>query len=173
MAHKVKRIVEYHPANEFGVIEEENRITYGPRQLFRVVLEQVNIVRTALAIGEGKLPKLPQGIPGDPQHCVLAAALSNGWVPNVGEEEITLRHPTEGIDWSALKDALESYGFQGVLLGSAGRPSRPLKNRSISFDTPAAMSQLIRSFDEGDLPFLLSAKGRKIVAEYKGWGLGT
>lgn len=162
MAHKIRQLVEYHPLFSS---ESEPRIEYGPRQLFKIVLEQVNLVRTALAIGEGKLPKLPPGVPGDAQHCVIAAALSNGWKPCVADDEIMLEHPTKGIDWDAIKATLEAYGFQDVELGITGRPSRPKKTRTITFRTPAAMAQLIFEFDKGELPSLLTPQGRKIVAE--------
>lgn len=60
---------------------------------FNILLEQVNRIRMALAIGEGKITELPKGIIGHPQQCVLARALSNGWTAHVSDiVELTNRN---------------------------------------------------------------------------------
>lgn len=164
---RVTKLVEYPPdVQEYGdtVPGNPNDLEFGPRQRIRISLDQVNLIRQALAIGEGKLPKLPPGSPGDPKMCVIANALSNGWEAIVGPDELNLRHPTEGIDWEAIKDTLEAYEFQ-VSLSHPGRKNRPLKSRTIVIRTPAAMAQLINLFDEGKLPSLLDAKGRKMLRD--------
>jgi hypothetical protein len=122
---------------------------YGPRQVVRYALEQVNLVRAALAIGEGKLEKLPPGIPGHPEFCVLARALSNGWVPCVSGR-VRLKHRREeGINIHAAKEALISFGFKHV-------KCRVNKNSvSIEFSPPEAMEQLISRFDDESLHSLI------------------
>jgi hypothetical protein len=66
------------------------------------VLQDVNFIRTALLMGEGKLETLPAGDPNDPEHCVLANALSNGWSPYV-DGDLVLAHSAgevlENMNW--------------------------------------------------------------------------
>lgn len=68
-------------------------MSYPPKRYpvnLPTLLEQVNRIRTALMIGEGKLDKLPKGEPGEFRHCVLAVALSNGWQTGVSDGELHL-----------------------------------------------------------------------------------
>lgn len=112
----------------------------------RQSLEQANMIRIALAIGEGKLDALPKGKPGDPAQCVIAKALSNGWEACVDNDQIELSHDgEETVDLIAAAEALTSLGFEEVK-GFGG---------SISFNTTTAMHEVISLFDDGKLPDLI------------------
>jgi hypothetical protein len=85
----------YEEVEMFGV--SSDRFTeVTTKQVINVIigiaLEDANSIRRALAIGEGILPELPKGIPGNEQMCVLAKALSNGWAPFVDAEEASVYH---------------------------------------------------------------------------------
>lgn len=125
--------------------DDENGISN--KKLLSVALAHANMVREALAIGEGKLPRLPKGVRGDASFCVLARALSNGWMPKVAQTRISLSHLNEGFDWIAAAQTLRQQGFENVRVG--GKPTS--KNRSISFRTTTAMNELIERFDSGDI----------------------
>lgn len=124
------------------------------RGLATRVLQQVNSIRIALAIGEKKLDRLPKGIIGSPQMCVLARALSNGWYPSVGGV-IVLSHPIEGIDWDGAKQALVSLGFERVRICRASSQYFHKPTKSLVFRTTAEMGALISRFDDGEFKHLL------------------
>jgi hypothetical protein len=137
-------------------------------ELVPEALEKVNEIRIALAIGEGKLPELPKGQPGEAEHCVIAKALSNGWVPSVNEDEITLRHPwDENFNWEAAVEALIAMGIKPLdydnmdwgqevvpkqFLASTIRKGRKIV---IVFQTPIVLAELISRFDREELPQLI------------------
>jgi hypothetical protein len=75
--------------------EAENQIYADKSLLLPLVLMEVNEIRLALAIGEGKLPELPKSIRANPEQCVLARALSNGWSASITRDQMTLFHPAE------------------------------------------------------------------------------
>lgn len=62
-----------------------------PASLTRA-LDDVNFIRLALVIGEGKLETFPAGKDGDPLLCVLARALSNGWQAFADYDAIQIGH---------------------------------------------------------------------------------
>lgn len=113
----------------------------------KIALEQVNFIREAMAIGEGKLPKLPRGISGDPKHCVLARALSNGWVATASPNRVKLYHGDGGVevDFKVIAETLKQRGFRKVNYNSRGE---------VSFQPPQAMTQLMDMFDNNMLPSL-------------------
>lgn len=121
-------------------------IGYKPHQYpvnFSLLLDQVNRVRIALAIGEGKLEALPPGRVGHAEQCVLARALSNGWQVEVSNE-IAFQHPTADLD-SAV-GALRSAGFDAVHL---------IHSNVISMKLTKTMSNFINRFDEEQFPDLI------------------
>lgn len=89
---------------------------YEPKMFpvnFKLLLDQVNKIRLALAIGEGKLEKLPPGKMHELTQCVLARALSNGWVAEVDPERIRFSIPGKEfeIDWEEIGRSLSRLGF--------------------------------------------------------------
>jgi hypothetical protein len=124
------------------------------RTLIHRVLEQVNDVRRALAIGEGKLARLPKAIPGDPHQCVLARALSNGWVTRVSDYNFTLTHDVDGIDWPAIQEALLSLGFPLVKIGREVT-RREVKSRKLTVSHTPEFAELVERFDSALIPHLI------------------
>lgn len=128
------------------------------RGLAHRVLEQVNKIRMALAIGEKKLDRLPKAIKGDSRQCVLARALSNGWEADIGgDASMELIHDVEGIDWDAALEAMHNLGF-----GSARIDHRPGNKRrgrpakiAIHFTATPEMDELIDRFDSGLMQHLV------------------
>lgn len=118
------------------------------RGLVSRALKQVNDIRIALAIGEGKIPRLPKGVPSDSKQCVLARALSNGWTATVAGV-VTLKHPKEGVDWTATRDTLELLGFQHVKL------THNRRYNVLTFQLTDEMDELISRFDTRRMPHLI------------------
>lgn len=119
---------------------------------FTILLEQVNRIRLALAVGEGKLEQLPKGRKGDPHMCVLARALSNGWKAgwkaDVSNDEICLCNyhlSSEGLDRSV--EALCNVGFKAKI-----DKRHPCK---IVFPPTKTMVNFIFRFDQGDFEDLI------------------
>lgn len=118
-----------------------------------MIMDDVNFVRETLAIGDGTIPKLPKGRPGDAQRCVLAVALSNGWKASVDGEEILLRRPLDTgdkFDYSGVKEKL-SKRFRSV---RANRDDYD-HYHVVAFGTPPHMHKLIAQFDAYLLPELI------------------
>ena len=134
-----------------------------------VVLNDVNKIRLAVGIGEGKLPELPKGIKGDPQQCVLARALSNGWDVEV-DNVISLRHGKtfeKPFDWTKTNKTLNDLGFKSNLyydgeeyddyLNMYGEDDEAMYDDLYEIAIPLTpeMSTLISEFDEGLIPQLV------------------
>lgn len=114
-----------------------------------VVLNQVNKIRIALAIGEGLLQELPQGIPREPTMCVIARALSNGWKATVADE-ITMTNDklNDSFDWDTAVDTLQRFGFD------AHKESYE-RRCAIEIKVTPEMCELMEFFDNGSLPHLI------------------
>lgn len=115
------------------------------------VLEQVNQIRQALAIGEGKLPELPKGVPGNSSQCVLARALSNGWKARV--EPLDIRLSYDGLEEEGYKKAtaaLVHLGFDARYYG--GNDDDP---RELVIYSTTEMRKLVEDFDEELIPELI------------------
>ena len=151
---------------------------------FSKLLEQVNSVRIALGIGEGKLQELPPAVVGDPNQCVLARALSVDWDAHVENEIVTLtwRGKPEEVDWKGVQSALRRRQFKDVSIFSRDDYSleeheeeiRAEKEwaktqgiqpelwdfhpRKIVFETTPLMQRFISAFDEGQFPWLILGK---------------
>lgn len=125
---------------------------------FGQILDQVNSLRIALGIGEGKLEEFPKGAPGDATMCVLAQALSNGWEPEVDNAFIYLTHwPTDGINFAKLATALRRRGFEDVRFTDYSNTTEdPEFANGIRFKTPPLWSRLITEFDRENIPWLIS-----------------
>lgn len=142
-----------------------------------IVLTDVNDIRTALAIGEGKLEELPKGVRSNPEDCVLARALSNGWVSWVGGEHTKLYHPVDGTiteeQINLAADTLRQMGFDQVYvpdpINGYEAEVESLSNQhehdeedqnmywEIRFRNTIPMQRLISWFDNGDMPdFILT-----------------
>lgn len=150
-----------------------------PKIICEFALADVNDIRTALAIGEGKLEALPPGMRSNPQNCVLARALSNGWRSFIGVGESNLYHPVEGMSEEKIQSAfssLKQMDFSGELSkikvsfpseGSSDE-SPVIWDEADGFDeddftecwhieithTPA-MERLVNLFDDNKIPELL------------------
>lgn len=85
--------------------------TIRPRLLLPYVLGDVNAIRTALAIGEGSLDELPQGVPKDSEHCTLARALSNSWRCEMHGWAFTLSNADPKASIPKTVEILEQLGF--------------------------------------------------------------
>jgi hypothetical protein len=110
-------------------------------------LEQVNSIRTALAIGDGALKELPKGSIGEAHHCVLARALSNGWKAGVYPgEEIYFEHP--GLGYDDFRRAAETLEVLGLSVESFGESW-------VCVEPTLEMSQLAWAFDDGLIPELV------------------
>ena len=115
-------------------------------QLVADSLEVVNAVRLALAIGEGKLPALPRGVLRDPEQCVLARALSNGWSAMINCGVIALRNANADAD--AAADALRTLGFQVC----------DVYEDVVEVMLPQVLAALVTEFDFEKLPELILGK---------------
>lgn len=128
---------------------------------FNTLLDQVNKIRMALAIGEGKLQELPKGKQSSSVQCVLARALSNGWKARVSSHiQITHSLPLpENVNLEKVAQTLRGYGFKGVEIidGSCyTRFSRHFrKPAGVSFRATPTMDNFIDRFDNGDFPHLI------------------
>lgn len=147
MKHEEKAMTEssnmpvYYPTRK-QVEDAEMR----PRLLLPIVLDEANRIRLALAIGEGLLPELPQGVPGNGELCVLARALSNGWDASVDDDEVCLTHPFKlEEDFRRAAKALEDLGFEDVEYGTG----------FVNFLPSWSMGRFIRNFDGGIFPELI------------------
>jgi len=134
------------------------------------ILEDVNKIRVALGIGQGNLPELPKGIKGEPEMCVLAKALSNGWNVEV-DGGITLTHPDafdKPFDWEKAVKVLTDLGFDATYdsgiyefdcsCGSSccsGTYEEYESEPEIVIELTPGMNTLIQDFDKGNLPFLV------------------
>jgi len=117
-----------------------------------ILLDQVNKIRGALAIGEGKLEQLPKGIQLDFSQCVLARALSNGWRAEVTGSEIQIYHENkEGlIDFKECFTALKRFGFKNVEYFKTRHGSGWVK-----LEPTKTMENFIVRFDSGHFPDLI------------------
>lgn len=115
---------------------------------FKILLDQVNRIRMALAIGEGKLEELPKGIIAESDQCVLARALSNGWQANVTAACIELTHSNinGAIDMEKVAVSLKTLGFKGAVTKYQG---------GVEFEPSLTMRNFIVRFDKGDFPWLI------------------
>lgn len=133
------------------------------------VLDMANDIRHAMMIGEGKMPELPQGEPGDARHCVLAVALSNGWSSKVDSDGVELTHRTEGYvtpeydfeqrrkvedipDLDKLLGSLETLGYKAygehIEMGS-------YVSTFVKIDMPTAFDRFITWYDSNYYPHLI------------------
>jgi hypothetical protein len=124
-----------------------------------IVLNDVNKIRLAVGIGEGKLPELPKGIKGDPQQCVLARALSNGWHVEV-DSSIYLSHPTafeNSFDWQKAEKVLNELGFEAYWEdGRYESLDGWVEDESqLVIELTPQMEQLVADFDSGLIPSLV------------------
>jgi hypothetical protein len=119
------------------------------------VLSDVNSIRLAIGIGEGKLKTLPKGIPGDASQCVLAKALSNGWQPEV-DDRITLEHEDLAeFDLSAMLATLKSEGLNAYIEYEYDDYDSEEYPRAVVIDLTENMQRLIKEFDDELLPSLI------------------
>jgi hypothetical protein len=121
-----------------------------------IVLDQINDIRAAMLIGEGKLDALPQAAPGSPEMCVLARALSNGWVASVTDRISLLHDP--GIESGLLgkmADGLRAAGFTVIDATSEVYAYQDGTFSYIDIDLTEEMNSLISDFDEYLLPDLI------------------
>jgi hypothetical protein len=145
--------------------------------LLAIALEDANAIRHALAIGEGKLEKLPKGITGNESQCVLARALSNGWYPFVESDDSTVFHVLDTkVTEQSLADATEALvhlGFKSnYFIETAHNSIIPSNMESeleidtddensevligrINIANTVAMAKLIDLFDQKLLPDLI------------------
>lgn len=113
-------------------------------------LEEVNKIRMALAIGEGKIEALPKGKPERPDQCVLARALSNGWEAAVYPLEavyLTNNDESYDVDFDKCAESLKQLGFKSVYFW--------LNSRQVEFAPTSAMNALAIAFDKKLLPDLI------------------
>lgn len=130
------------------------------QSLLPVVLDQVNMIRMAVGIGEGKLPELPKGVRGNSDYCVLARALSNGWRAEVGTGRTTIVHKggIEGIDIPLILRTLRDQGFEAFskaeqFYDNTTRMYGQILT-GIEIKNTMAMRSLVRQFDSGYFPGL-------------------
>lgn len=144
-------------ANEIAELSVGQHCSITARE-FGQVLDQVNSVRVALGIGEGKLEEFPKGDPGDATMCVLARALSNGWEPEVDNSYIFLSHwPANEINFKKIATALRRRGFEEVALTDYGSVTEDSEYANgIRFKTPQLWAKLITEFDTERIPWLVS-----------------
>lgn len=129
-----------------------------------LILGQVNGVRRALAIGEGTLAALPPGRLSDPEECVLARALSNGWRGIIEDGGFLLPPPDVQVDLPAAVAALDALGFD-ARVESAESLGEPVDGDfdaetgeyrdGIHFVLPSLWARFVFEFDRGALPFLI------------------
>ena len=124
-----------------------------------IILNDVNKIRLALGIGEGKLPELPKGIRQSESQCVLARALSNGWEVRV-DDQITLSHPSQltNFDWEKAASTLENLGFDCHFVDDSYYDDfyeETVEDKWIVIETTDQMKILIEDFDKGLLPDLV------------------
>lgn len=112
------------------------------------VLDIVNNMRMAMAIGEGKLPELPKGLVGNPNQCVLARALSADWNVQVDGCYIEL-WPPEVSMVKRTHSALERMGFS-VMTDEY--------DERVEIKTPDILADFIDTFDEQGFPELIAKR---------------
>ena len=127
-------------------LERSKQMDYIPK-----VLEQVNEIRQALAIGEGKLPELPKGVPGFPEQCVLARALSNGWKAAVTGPVVYFRNPKLSIkELEKAGETLTQLGW--TVLDIERNKNEPEYGPELPVRCTPEMRQLVSDFDSKRLP---------------------
>lgn len=135
---------------DIEMISESEGRQAAANALVGTALDQVNAIRIALAIGEGKIPALPQGVPGNADHCVIAKALSNGWKAYVDNNSIELIHSIDStIEKAKIRNALAESGF--IILAMYSDDNEIY----IVIKTTTALDLMIRAFDEQLLPELI------------------
>jgi hypothetical protein len=131
---------------------------WNPHKLLPYVLDDINLIRQAVGIGEGKLPELPKGVRSKDEQCVLARALSNGWRATVGVHWTELRHgdgiftDEEGIDMEKIVESLQGLGFKAF--NRSYSRGELLLERWIELSNTWAMQKLVNLFDDGHFPEL-------------------
>lgn len=128
-------------------------LTPRPPVNFKILLDQVNNIRMALAIGEGKLEELPRGFPKHDEQCVLARALSNGWKAAVSDTIKLSNTKITREQHDACVKALKSLGFR-VVDECHARNGR-LRIQLIAIEPSRTMANFIERFDDGDFPDLI------------------
>jgi len=121
------------------------------------ILEDVNSIRLAIGIGEGKIPELPKGRPGDASQCVLARALSNGWEPDIETDRIRLSNYEPDVlktfDFEKVVSTLRLKGLEASYEVDEWEGER--ESCWITITPTEEMQTLIRDFDNGFLPSLI------------------
>ncbi len=149
-----------------------------PRLVIPLALSDANEIRRALAIGEGKLEKLPTAVLGNSEDCVLARALSNGWKAAVTSSETTIAHSPRGITLAQVKlavEALNDLGFIGVTYSPSYEISidqEGFDSYYISIPHTWAMEQFVNWYDRGAFPELVldeDNEGQQQVAKFQSW----
>jgi len=142
-----------------NALVDDSTLTYAD---LSEILEDVNTIRLAVGIGEGKIPRLPAGIPGDSQQCVLARALSNGWEPDVDGSFITLKNfdyeTLDNFDFEEAVGVLKSKGLDAsydVEEYEEDDGSIFKEEGYINIKCTPLMSKLITEFDDKHLPSLI------------------
>lgn len=131
--------------------EQEKLMDAYYNSILHQSLEVVNELRYVMGIGEGKLAKLPQGRKGNPQFCVLARSLSNGWIPDVGQSEIALKHSPDDtvIDWTKMLETLTSLGYDAYFSREYDQEGEDYHIVGIDIKTPSVCYRFIQYFDCG------------------------
>ena len=129
------------------------------------ILEDVNKIRRALAVGEGKLvllSELPRGVPRDGQECVLARALSGAWSCEADTDGLVfyIGAFTFGaftLNIERVSEALIEAGFTvdswSCYCGKCAGAS--CGGGEIYMITPNHFADFIEAFDAGRLPKLI------------------
>ena len=123
------------------------RAAYDKNLLLPYVLAEVNDIRLAMAIGEGKLEALPKGVIEDTHQCVLARALSNGWTAVVDGVGITLHLEPD-------PDVPADIGAVVITLSQLGYDARA-QYRSVFIAHTKCTGRLVEWFDQGFFPDLI------------------
>lgn len=128
--------------------------------LLPYALEEVNAIRVACLIGEGKLESLPPGIRQDPKMCVLARALSNGWDSTIEGEGMTITYIGENSEQISTRlpqmvETLEQLGF--TVSDYDAYPPAP----TITIKNTWVTETFIQLFDQGYYPELAVDPGEE------------
>lgn len=115
-----------------------------------LILDDVNTIRLALAIGEGTLEALPPGKQQNSEQCVLARALSNGWKAEI-DERIVLTPPDDvEVDLSACVRELNACGIK------ARKRDDDFDECSwVEIEIASLWADFIDDFDDGAIPHLI------------------
>jgi hypothetical protein len=154
---------------------QEKVTALDPKLVLPIALADANEIRRALAIGEGKLEKLPVATIGANDDCVLARALSNGWSATVSSGETTIGHLADDITFVQVKLALQTLkqlGFVGVYMSPDCEVTEPGWFYYIVIPHTWAMQEFVTWYDKGAFPELVlegDSDGQHQVTVFQEW----